>query len=82
MSVPGQQSTKTVFFTMVYHLSGWMRVGNAYPTRESAKEWLPMVRARWRGLRTKVESCVLTFKDGVLSEESRQLLDQKFNLDA
>lgn len=77
------QTTKTVYFTMVLHpVSGWMRVGNAYPSRGSAKDWVPFVRRAWRGLRTKVEPCTLEFEDGVLSEHSRRVLDQKFNLDS
>ncbi|WP_425953034.1 hypothetical protein [Ralstonia pseudosolanacearum] len=77
------QTTKTVFFTMVMRPgAGWLRVGNAYPSRDSAQDWVPFVRRAWRGLRTKVEPCILVFEDGVLTEESRRLLDQKFNLDS
>lgn len=73
---------RTVFFTMVLHFRDWVRVGNAYPSRDAAKEWVPFVRAAWKGLKTKVEPCKLSFVDGKLTEESRQLLDQKFNLDS
>lgn len=74
---------KTVYFTMVLHpASGWTRVGNAYPSPGSAKDWVPFVRGRWRGLGVKVESCRLEFHDGVLSEESKRILDEKFNLDS
>ena len=77
------RTSKTVFFSMIMHpASGWTRVGNAYPNKEAAKDWVPFVRRAWRGLRTKVEPCVLLFDDGVLSEESQCLLDQKFNLDS
>ncbi len=73
---------RTVFLTMVSHPNGWVRVGNAYPSREAATDWVPFVRSAWRGLKTKVEACKLTFVDGKLTDESRQLLDQKFNLDS
>lgn len=73
----------TVFFTMVRHpVKGWMRCGNAYPSRKAATDWLPFVRGAWRGLRARVAQCTLRFNDGVLTERSRKLLDQKFNLDA
>lgn len=77
-----EMTTKTVYFTMVNHLSSWMRVGNAYPSHRAAKEWLPFVRGAWRGLPTKVEPCRLVFLDGKLTAESKRLLDEKFNLDA
>lgn len=73
---------KTIHFTMVLHPGGWTRVGNAYPSPESAKEWVPFVRGRWRGLKVKVEPCRLEFHDGVLSEASKRILDEKFNLDS
>jgi|UPI00057282B4 hypothetical protein len=77
------RTTKTVYFTMILHpASGWTRIGNAYPSKAAAKDWVPFVRRAWRGLRTKVEPCTLLFDDGVLSEESRRELDQKFNADA
>jgi hypothetical protein len=77
------QTTRTVYFTMILHpASGWTRIGNAYPSKAAAKDWVPFVRRAWRGLRTKVEPCTLLFDDGVLNEESRRLLDQKFNVDA
>ena len=77
------ETSKTVYFTMVLHpAAGWMRVGNAYPTRKSARDWVPFVRRAWRGLRTKVEPCTLQFHNGVLTDASRRLLDETFNLDA
>jgi hypothetical protein len=77
------RTTRRVFFTMVMHpVSGWTRVGNAYPSKESAQDWVPFVRRAWRGLRTRVAQCTLSFENGVLSERSRSVLDQKFNLDA
>ena len=74
---------KTVYFTMVLHpASGWTRVGNAYPSRESARDWVPFVRGCWRALKVKVQPCRLEFHDGVLSEESKRILDEKYNLDS
>lgn len=74
---------QTVYFTMVCHpAQGWIRIGNAYRTREAAKDWLPFVRKAWRGLKGKVQACTLHFEDGVLTEASRRLLDEKFNLEA
>ncbi|AQH05957.1 hypothetical protein A9R05_44190 (plasmid) [Burkholderia sp. KK1] len=73
---------RTVFFTMVLHpVTGWTRVGNAYSSRETASGWLSFVRGAWRGCRVKVSQCTLRFKNGVLTEKSRQILDQKFNLE-
>lgn len=74
---------RRVFFTMVRHpVKGWTRVGNAYPTKKSAVEWLPFVRGSWRGFQTKVSQCTLRIKDGVLCEKSKRTLDAKYNLDA
>lgn len=51
---------RTVFFTMVMHpAKGWTRVGNAYPSRKAAADWLPFVRGAWRGLRAKVSQCAV-----------------------
>lgn len=51
-------TTKTLYFIMVMR-GTWTRVGNPYPSRESANEWKPFVRSAWRGMRTKVERCVI-----------------------
>lgn len=74
---------RTVFFTMVMHpAKGWTRVGNAYPSKKSASDWLPFVRGAWRGCRAKVSQCTLRIEDGKVCEESKRVLDKKFNLDA
>ncbi len=74
---------RTVFFTMVMHPeTGWTRVGNAYPSRKAAADWLPFVRGAWRGLRAKVSQCTVRFEGGKVCEQSRRLLDEKYNLDA
>ena len=73
---------RTVFFTMVLHpVTGWTRVGKAYFSRNDASGWLPFVRGAWRGCRVKVSQCTLRFKNGALTERSREILDQKFNMD-
>ena len=72
-----------VYFVMVNHpLKGWMRCGKAYATKADAKEWVPFVRASWSGFRTKAVSCVLTYKDGVMTQASVNKLSIKFNMDA
>ncbi len=74
---------RTVFFTMVMHpATGWTRVGNAYPSRKAAADWLPFVRNVWRGLRVKVSQCTVRLEGGKVCEQSRRLLDKKYNLDA
>jgi hypothetical protein len=82
-AVAGGRSKRVVFFTMVLHpVKGWIRVGNAYPTRKAAAEWLPFVRGAWRGTRAKVTQCTVWLDANKVSEESRKVLDKKFNLDA
>ncbi len=71
-----------VFFTMVLHpAQGWIRVGEAYATREIAQGWLPFVRGAWRGLRVKTRKCPMRIVDGELDEATRERLDKVFNLD-
>lgn len=73
---------RTLFFTMVLHpINGWIRVGKAYPSRASASEWMPLVRGKWRGFRTKIAQCTIRLVDGKPCEKSRKVLDVKFNLD-
>lgn len=75
-------TTKTVFFTMVHHpAKGLIRAGNAYPSAESAKEWVPFVRGAWKGLRVTVKPCTIELHDGKISEASKKILDEEFNLD-
>lgn len=73
-------TTKTLYFIMVMR-GTWTRVGNPYPSRESANEWKPFVRSAWRGMRTKVEPCVIELHDGKPTPESVKLLDERFNMD-
>lgn len=75
-------NTKTLFFTMVMHpVKGWCRVGNAYPSKQAARDWLPFVRGVWRGLRVKIAQSTVELHDGHVSEKSKKVLDEKFNLD-
>ena len=79
----GEMEKRTVFFTMVMHpVTGWTRVGNAYPSRKAAADWLTFVRGAWRGLRAKVSQCTVRLEGGKVCEQSRRLLDEKYNLDA
>jgi hypothetical protein len=74
---------RLVYFTMVLHpLNGWLRVGKAYNSRETAKGWLGFVRGAWRGCRVKVLSCPLTWINGKLNAASLRRLDVQFNMDA
>jgi hypothetical protein len=74
---------RVLFFNMVFHpVKGWTRVGNAYSSKKAAVEWLPFVRGVWRGCRTKVSQCTIRFVDGVITEPSRLVLSEKFNLDS
>lgn len=83
-----QPVVRRVFFTMVLNpwkgeSGAWERVGKAYATREAARSWLPFVRGAWRNVcRVKIAQCTLRFKDGVLTERSKEILDKKFNMDA
>lgn len=73
-------TTRTIYFIMVMR-GTWTRVGNPYPTRASAKEWQPFVRSAWKGLKTKVEPCVIELHDGKPTPESVRLLDERYNMD-
>ena len=73
---------RRIYFTMIEHpYRGWIRVGPSYGKRATAKGWLPFVRRSWHGLRGKVLSCPLVWRDGRLDEKSVRLLDS-FNMDA
>ena len=73
---------RLVFFTMVLHPSqGWIRVGKAFTSKESAQGWVPFVRSAWRGCRTKVSRATFTWQDGVMTPQSKKVLDEKFNMD-
>lgn len=77
------KETKTVYFIMVLHpTNGWIRHGQPYRNKDAAKSWLSFVSEACGGRRTEVESCKLTYIDGNLDNESINLLDEKFNMDA
>lgn len=71
---------RTVFFIMVDHPLGPRRVGNAYSSRDRAKEWVAFVR-KFHRLRTYIQRADLKFIDGQLDAASVELLDKVFNLD-
>ena len=73
---------KRVWFIMVHHpVEGWMRAGKAYGSKESATGWVQFVSRAWKGLRTKVEPCDLTYVDFKMDAESVKILSDKFNMD-
>jgi hypothetical protein len=74
---------RTVYFVMVLHpLGTWFRAGPAYASREKAKEWVPLVRGRYRVCRVRVMSFTARFNaDGTMTKKSTQTLDKKFNMD-
>ncbi|GAF83362.1 unnamed protein product [marine sediment metagenome] len=73
---------KTFYFTMVHHpTKGLTRVGKAYSSRAVAQSWVPFLRHALHGLRVTVSQCTFTWRDGVLDERSRRVLDEKFNMD-
>lgn len=48
-------NSRTVYFAMVRHpTNGMQRVGNAYPSRNAAADWLSFVRGAWRGCSVRV----------------------------
>ena len=69
-----------VFFHMVSHPAGEIRVGKPYLKKETAKGWTRFVRATW-GLRVRIATCRVRFVDGVISEASRKELDEVYNCD-
>lgn len=72
-----------VWFTMVRKPSGeWSRVGRAYRDRTVAVSWLPFVRGAWRGCKVRLSQCTIKRTvDGKVSEQSRRVLSEKFNMD-
>lgn len=73
---------KTVYFTMVCHpANGWIRVGSAYEKKATAASWVRFVKAAWHGQPVRVKACTLQYVGGKLTEASKRLLDQKFNID-
>ena len=72
---------RRLYFTMVCHPLGAMRVGNAYATKQDARDAVPLVRGAWRGLRVKISQCTIVWRDGVLSPKSVETLIRKYNLE-
>lgn len=73
---------RTLYFTMVRHpSSGWIRVGKPFSKKETARGWLSFVKGAWRGLPVKISQMTCTLVDGEIDEKSKQILDEKFNMD-
>jgi hypothetical protein len=70
------------YFTMVQGPAGPYRAGNAYKSESTAESWRDFVSKAHRGLSVEVESVDVEFIDGKVSDESRRVLDERFNLDA
>jgi hypothetical protein len=81
-SAPKVGSSAIVRRLVLHPLNGWLRVGKAYNSRETAKGWLGFVRGAWRGCRVKVLSCPLTWINRKLDAASLRRLDVQFNMDA
>lgn len=76
------RTSRQLFFIMVQHpVRGWQRTGMPYPSKPAAAEWVSFVKAAWHGLPTRVKPCTVHFEDGKLTDQSRQLLSETFNLD-
>ena len=81
-SVPLEPVVGHCYFTMVLHpFRGWIRVGRQYGSREMAKSWVPFVQKSWRGCRVKVEAFKFTSVNGVLTDDSRKKLAERYNID-
>ena len=74
---------RQVWFNMVKTPTGWMRVGNAFGSKEAAEDMLDLiVRGYYLGREIKAEPLDLNYVDGRLDEQTVRILDEKFNLDA
>lgn len=70
------------YFTMVLHpFRGWIRVGRQYGSRDMAKSCVPFVQKSWLGCRVKVEAFKFTSVNGVLTDDSRKKLAERYNID-
>ena len=72
---------RRLYFTMVCHPLGLKRAGNAYPTKQDARDAVPLVRGSWRGLRVTISQCTIVWHDGQLTPKSIATLDRKYNLE-
>ena len=87
-SLEGQQArslervVRRVWFTMVLVPGkGWTRVGKAYGSKEAARGWLGFVSKAWHGLRVKVSQCTLRWRDGEMTDRSKETLSTKYNME-
>ena len=72
---------RRLYFTMVCHPLGAKRAGNAYATKQDARDAVPLVRGAWRGLRVTISQCTLIWHDGVLTPKSAETLSSKYNME-
>lgn len=78
-----KKPTSELWFIMVEKFPGqWSRVGRWHAKKESAKSWVPFVKAAWHGMPTRVVRCPVRYAaDGSVAASTRELLDKKFNCD-
>ena len=72
---------RRLYFTMVRHPLGPTRAGNAYATKQDARDAVPFVRGSWRGLRVTISQCTLVWHGGQLTPKSIATLARKYNLE-
>ena len=72
---------RRLYFTMVCHPLGLKRAGNAYPTKQDARDAVPLVRGSWRGLRVAISQCTIVWRDGQLTPKSIATLARKYDLE-
>ena len=80
--LPGSVVKKRrLYFTMVCHPLGAKRAGNAYATKQDARDAVPLVRGAWRGLHVTISQCTIIWRDGALTPKSVETLSRKYNLE-
>lgn len=72
---------RRLYFTMVHHPLGLKRAGNAYATKQDARDAVQHVRGSWRGLRVTISQCTLVWHDGQMAPKSVDTLSRKYNLE-
>ena len=59
----------------------WTRVGTVYRNRQAAIGWVPLVRGRYRGAPTMIETATIESIDGKPTAEAVKLFDRRYNID-
>ena len=81
-TLPGSVVKKRrLYFIMVCHPLGAKRAGNAYATKQDARDAVPLVRGAWRGLHVTISQCTIIWRDGALTPKSVETLSRKYNLE-